>query len=467
MQLICEGHLRIEPTAHVQLVQNRPAFHPEPVLAGSTAVDGSGCSIYGTVLRDGGIYRMWYQAWPRDWNLQDSCAVACAESDDGLDWHRPAYGLVECEGSTANHLTDLPFHCPSVFLDPHAGPDARYRAVGFMRSEPFGYRMARSADGLHWTVEAGALWPYGDVVSSAWDPAHDCALLAMKGGAARGGLGRRTFYLAEWAGGALTPPALAWSPDEYDDLQAHMRGFQSADYYGLGLMPTDTGAAFGFLWNFRHLPPVDGWGYQGRVDLSLVYRTERGGRWQHVTGRPDWVCAEEAPAWARGALYTASTPIHVGDETRLYVTGTIDRHGACGLRSYEAMMREARETGGFARIGLLSWRRDRLLGYTALWDGIVGLKAVPAPGGAPALALNVDAGADGRVRARLLTQAGWERTPLEGYGFDDCEPIAGDCQRAEVRWKGRHELPRVPDGTALIAEVELTRATLWAFDFTV
>ena len=60
----------------------------------------------------------------------------------------------------------------------------------------------------------------------------------------------------------------------------------------------------------------------------------------------------------------------------------------------------------------------------------------------------------------------WERVPLEGYGFEYCEPIAGDHQRVDVRWKGKPGLPIVPAETPLVAEVELTRATLWAFDFT-
>lgn len=465
MQLICEGHQQIEADQHVQLVQNKPVMREEPVLVGDTAVDGSGCSIYGTVMKDAGVYRMWYQAWPRTWNLVDSSAVACVESDDGINWRRPVYGLVACGGTTANHLTDLPFHCPSVFLDPHGSAEARYRAVGFMRDAMYGYRMAHSADGLHWIVEPDMLWPLADVIISAWDPTHNCALIAMKSGTRRGVLARRTFFLSEWTQGHLTPPALTWCPDEYDDLQAQMRGFLSADYYGLGMMPTDTETAVGFLWNFRHQPPVSVCGGTGRVDLSLVYRTERWGRWQHVSGRPDWFSAEEAPSWGRGGLYTASTPIHVDDETRLYVSGTIDRHGACGLRNYEDTMRIAAAEGGFARIGLLSWRRDRLLGYTALWDGIVILKPVLGGDHPAVLALNVDTGDRGHVRVRLLKQVNWERIPLDGYGFEDCETISGDHQNVEVRWKGQASLPILPAETPLVAEVELTRATLWAFDF--
>lgn len=485
MQLVCDGHEQIYAHKDVQLILNKPTMLDEPILEGASAADGGGCSIYGTVIRDGSVYRMWYQAYPRDSrliNAPSGCSVGCVESDDGVDWRRPAYGIFECQGTKANHLTDLLFHCPSIFIDPHAGPGQRYRAVGMYDPDSLrakglpraglcpGYYMAHSGDGLHWELDADEpLWPNGDVVISTWDPAHNCALIAMKKLVTRGGLERRTFYASEWANGELTRPVLTWCADEYDDLHAHMRGFVAADYYGLGLMPTETGTALGFLWNFRHMPPHTGLGKTGRVDLSIVYRTERWSRWQHVPGRPDWFCAEDAPEWARGGLYTASTPIHVGDETRLYVTGSRDHHGACGLRPYDTRMKEASETGGFSRIGLLKWRRDRIMGLRTLWDGVVELWApVPAPSPCK-LQLNVKTRPGGHVRARLLYLQGLAFTPsdgpIDGYGFDECEPIAGDHQCVTVRWGSKDRLPEVMPGAKLVAQVKLDRATLWAFGF--
>ena len=57
--------------------------------------------------------------------------------------------------------------------------------------------------------------------------------------------------------------------------------------------------------------------------------------------------------WAHGALYTASSPIHVGDETWLYFTGSLDRHGWCGRDiTYKEWAATVSEQGGWARIGL-------------------------------------------------------------------------------------------------------------------
>jgi len=44
----------------ISFFQRRPTIHPEPVLVPDSFVDGGGASIYGTVLHDGGRYRMWY-----------------------------------------------------------------------------------------------------------------------------------------------------------------------------------------------------------------------------------------------------------------------------------------------------------------------------------------------------------------------------------------------------------------------
>jgi hypothetical protein len=483
MQLFCDGHPQIAGFSEgLQPVLHKPQVLDEPVLAGGSDVDAAGASIYGSVLRDGGLYRMWYQAWPRDWDGRDVIAVACAESDDGLTWRRPAYGLVECCGSSANHLTDLPFHSPSVLIDPDAPAEQRYLAFGYTDPAKIGrygqpvaqrgYYVAHSPDGLHWTLDASEpLWPSADVITAAWDPSARCALVAFKQNLRMRGMSRRSFFTAEWAGGLTTPPVSALIPDEYDDLAAQARGLHSADYYGTGLMPLD-GMTVGFLWNFRHQLPLGHtdahmfhYGYTGRVDLSLVYQTERGGRWRHVPGRPDWLCAEDAPRWANGALYTASSPIDVGDETWLYFTGSLDRHGWCGKDvAYAQWRRQMAHSGGWARIGLARWSRNRLMGYWARLRERVRLSPVLV--GSPAeaaLALNVVVEPGGSVRARLIDAA--DRAALSGYDWDDFEPLSGDHLDVPLRWRGREDLPRPAAGQQILVELDLVGATVYAFAF--
>ena len=482
MELALEGHSQLAGLSHgLRPVVHYPEVLPEPVLQGDTGVDGYGASIYGSVLRQDGLFRMWYQAWPRDWDGSDAVAVGCAESDDGITWRKPPRGLVEYEGSRDNHLCDLPFHSPSVLVDPTAEPAARYRAFGYTDPKKLsrydvdvpvrGFYTASSPDGFHWQVEADApLWPHADVITSVWDPLEDCARICLKWNGLCRGMFRRRFFEATWSNGQATAPRGALIPDELDDINARARGFVSADYYGSSLLPAGS-SMVGVLWNFRHVNPLGyaenpgmWYGSNGQVDLSIAYQLERGGRWHHLLDRPDWLAASTAPDWARGALYTASSPIHVGDETWLYFTGTMDWHGWSGVGEDTRQWRERiAPGGGFARIGLLKWPRDRIAGYRADLKERLVLKATEAAAADSAgLRLNLVTRPTGSVRVALT---GPDHQPLPGYDFTDCEPLSGSLLNAEVRWQGKTGLPTVAQGEDLFAVIEMESTELYAFEF--
>jgi hypothetical protein len=475
-EIVCDGLPCTDISTGFRLVVNPPAVEKDPVLVGESEVDEAGVSLYGSVVRDGGVYRMWYQAWSRDWptssTLEDVVAVACVESDDGLTWRRPKYGVLEAFGNKANHLTDLPFHSPCVYLDPAALASARFRAFGY--SDPRrlagkyshkinrrGYYTAYSADGLHWHFDSpDPVWEGSDVITAAYDPKIRGATVLLKRGRLIAGLKRRAFLSAEWIEGKSFEPVSALVPDEYDDQQAKYCGFNSADYYGVGLMPTE-GPTIGFLWNFRHQLPMQCIGDSGRIDLSIVYQLERGGRWFHVSGRPDWLTADQAPEWARGALYTASSPIDVGNETWLYFTGTVDRHGFCGQGvDYAQWVKTVKDLRGFAKIGLARWPRNRIMGYYSYLSNVLTL--APMGGRAEGLTLNAVTQKGGGIRVALTYE---DREPIRGYGFEDCEVIAGDHLEAPVRWKQNRPWPRIPEKRGLNVRVEITNGTLFAFEF--
>ena len=69
----------------IDVVQHKAKVEPEKVLHCDSIADGGGTSIYGSVLYDGGVYRMWYQATPKDWDHENMTFVAYAESDDGFE----------------------------------------------------------------------------------------------------------------------------------------------------------------------------------------------------------------------------------------------------------------------------------------------------------------------------------------------------------------------------------------------
>ena len=81
------------------------------------------------ILFDEGRYRMWYGvAATPDFHENFVCY---AESDDGFDWVRPALGIYEFHGSTANNIVcdQNTFTLNAVFVDPSASAAERYKAI--------------------------------------------------------------------------------------------------------------------------------------------------------------------------------------------------------------------------------------------------------------------------------------------------------------------------------------------------
>lgn len=92
MELFFETRRQLESfQGDIRHVEVKPQVHPEPIIQGDTPYDRRGTSIYGTVLKDGGMFRMWYMATPenRGFTRVDSASVGYAESHNGIDWIKP------------------------------------------------------------------------------------------------------------------------------------------------------------------------------------------------------------------------------------------------------------------------------------------------------------------------------------------------------------------------------------------
>lgn len=161
--------------------------HPaNPVLrrGAEGAPDFGHAILYGTVLKQGGKFRMWYLGMfevelaagqaPGWWR-----PMCYAESEDGVHWEKPNLGLVEFQGNTDNNICRIESDVPSLakvndFLsvihepgDPD--PDRRFKCVYIAHPEFSDVKGGRStigpdegrwaafvaatsADGLSWKV---------------------------------------------------------------------------------------------------------------------------------------------------------------------------------------------------------------------------------------------------------------------------------------------------------------------------
>ena len=126
---------------NVALYLSKPEIRPEPVLMPSEnpqAPDSAATHFYGTVLKEGDRFRMWYYAnhIAGDEDQKGVSPICYAESDDGENWTRPELGQVEWKGSRANNLIalgpDPTQECSGVSVlrdDEDPNPDRRYKMV--------------------------------------------------------------------------------------------------------------------------------------------------------------------------------------------------------------------------------------------------------------------------------------------------------------------------------------------------
>lgn len=149
---------------------SQPAVRAEPVLTPSRdnphATDGVAAHFYGTVIRDGGKFRMWYYGvgWSGVPNEKDvdttklrEGPVCYAESVDGLHWTKPRLGQVTHGGGSDNNAIALPDkETQGAFVirdDADPDPGRRYKMVYENRHESgqfMSVRTATSADGIVW-----------------------------------------------------------------------------------------------------------------------------------------------------------------------------------------------------------------------------------------------------------------------------------------------------------------------------
>ena len=129
-----------------------PIIQPDPIILPVNPADGIFIGVYSTLMRDGGKYRLWYEGWE---DLEKPNNICYAESEEGRQWRKPELGLNEFHGSKRNNIVYLGGHGATIFLDPSAPENERYKLLHIMDA-PKGEQPASwvfgavSPDGLRW-----------------------------------------------------------------------------------------------------------------------------------------------------------------------------------------------------------------------------------------------------------------------------------------------------------------------------
>lgn len=468
LELLVDQHLvdRLVGGAQLRLHHPSPA---EVALVLDRPWEGNSCG-YVTVLRDGNCYRMYYRGshttyLPHGTHAGDE-VTCCAESLDGLTWHRPDLGLLEVMGTRHNNVILTPEaagaathnFCP--FRDPRPGAPAseRYKALGGLSSRWGGQDLLGfvSADGVRWrTVNEEPVITQGAFDSqnlAFWDGVRGEYRAYVRD--FREGRDIRTCTSADFR--AWTEPQfLEYAPDRVSELYTNqVQPYYRAPHILLGF-PTryverPWQAATDFLPQpeYRRLRASRS-GREGSAVTDGMLMASRDGQrftvWPESFIRPG---LRERDGWFYGDNYQCLGMI----ETPSRTDGS------------------PRELSFFVSEGSLQRSSSRLRRYTIRVDGFVSLYA-PLRGGelitspltfsGQRLLMNYSTGAAGSARVELQDPAG---TALPRHSLDESEEMFGDSLEQPVLWKHGPDVSALSDRPVRVRFV-LADADLFSFRF--
>lgn len=430
----------IERTSGVWRTLNLAAKDPHnPLLVPDKPWEGYLVLQPGTVLRDreGGRFRMWYNAQPTRERPAVERFLCMAVSQDGLHWDKPELGLVEFEGSRRNNILMRHVDWTHCVLDDPEDPDPgrRFKLAwwGKAGAGGGGICVAFSEDGVRWAAHPAnpvvPRWASGDTFSLAREPCGGRYLLYHK--TPRQPI-RTVSRMVSDDFVSWRDSRLVLAPDAQDP--------PDTEFYGMSVFPCANQYA-GLIWVYHT--------YSQTMDIQVASSRD-GLRWERAAGRKLLMRLVPTNRYSGESFdsmmaYPSSGLLDVGDESWLYYSGFSVPHNA---------LPEVHD----GRIGLARLRRGGICSLDATSEGCVVTKPFVIDGGR--LAVNLQAGQGG------LPPSGGERppwadafsgapggagslsaevqrpdgTPWEGYAAEDGLLASGDGVEQAVRWRTRPDL---------------------------
>ena len=389
----------IADCAQVGRVFHQPRKYPDPVLRGDRPWEECAPLIYGTVLKRGDLFQMWYMAWTRN----SPPKICYAESSDGVNWDKPSLGLHEFDGSTDNNICLAGrrgrwFDCIGVIADPE---DEEWPLKAIASERPWGLIAARSKDGRVWDQTPGPVLPHwGDRTNVM--PHKDRGMYVIHGRPPRmmDIHGQRIVVRTEskdlihWS-----KPRLILKPDVEDDARIQFYSASGFRYESLYL---------GFIERMYMTPD--------KLDSELIYSHD-GLDWRRTRPRPRFIEWGAPGSWD-GAWLNLGTGGPILNQGRLwfYYSGRSGAHAAPFPLNHGAIGLALLRPDGFASIQA----REK--------PGWFETPPMRWPGGD--LLVNVDCRRDltshpGRVSGEVTVEVrGPSGRPLKGFRAQDCAPLA-------------------------------------------
>ncbi len=431
---------------NVELLTHRPE-RKELVMVFDKEWEGEGQNYF-AALYDGQKYRLYYHAWGQANN--HPLTIACIESDDGVNWTHPEYGICEFNGSTANNVVvkevkpGVSAHDFSPFLDQKPGTpdDEKFKALGFGYdlNDPSrnGLYAWKSPDAVHWTlIQEEPAYTQGKFDTqniSFWSVAENRYVPYYRdfNGPTRvikravsddylhwtdqgeiqypngdGPIERAQFYTNQVAPYYRAPHLYVGFPTRYvdngmtastpllpewEERQERIKAFEQR----LGTAVTD--AVF--------MSSRDGVNFTLSNDVFVA----PGLRTAH-----NWFYGDNYLSW--NVMETNSVDDDSPKELSIYATESYQTQGDSRLRRYTLRI------DGFGSI------------HAKSREGVAQTKPLIFAG--KELSLNVATSAAGYVRVEVLLEDG---SVAPGFSAEDCDLIYGDSLDRRVSWKGSKDM---------------------------
>ena len=384
-QLFLDDYLIASKTRVKRTVEQAKKFEGNPVLWPTQPWEPPMATLYGSVMRDGAEFKMWYKS---------GMGVGYAQSEDGIVWRRPRFDLTMVDGVGSNILlrkkskTEGPEGFPYFYelFGVHrddSDPDAtrRYK-LGFLdidwkykgqdgdpwhKGQRRGLGVAGSSDGIHWKLIDN--WATEAIVDGAthwmFDPARKKYVLY---GRTRKALPEveTAWSTNEWFRNWFSGRAVArvesadflkWDFTRPDTapvvLTADLQDRPGTEIYSMKVFPYE-GIYIGLVQVFHATPD------ECTLDVQLAVSRDSL-KFTRVGDRATFIPVGPIGSWDRFNLSLANNdPIPVGDELRFYYGGRMYRHGPYSGPD------KGPERGG---IGFATIRRDRFVALEASFDG--------------------------------------------------------------------------------------------------
>lgn len=484
-----------------------PPADQGPVLTAEEGWESHRLGAYGTIVKHGDVYRMYYHALPPIEDVDHcNCMICLAESDDGVHWHRRNVNLYEVMGTKENNVV-MPGCVGTVFVDPKETDGCRYWWVGTMGQTCIDYwtqnsdtvheeytndagqfvrrsglYLMKSADGIHWKRDDRIFLPFwcdsqnqclyderlgryvayvrGRRPAENPHPLKDRTVCRIEGDSLvetpwpfnqdkERPLDNDGLY-APW-GGVLDELPIVMDSDEQDPPQT--------DIYNpcVNAYPYAEDVYVAFPTVYRHFDGFDACGRDprgkrpndGRAEVQLAVSRD-GINFKRY--RTAYVPPRLGTQYA-GQSYMMVSMIRQGDQLYQYGGGTACTHGGVSA------LTDRLYHGAITR-------------FTQRLDGFVSLSADSSMGSFTTppvifegnrLEVNVDCGAMGEIWIEVLTPEG---KPYEGFAKSDSVSIDGNDVAAEVWWRNGPDLSRL-SGSPVRLRFHMRSARIYAFQFRV